>query len=126
MESVVHKSVTSIRPPLARVFPREAREEDPMKRTLAMLALFIGLGAGALSAQTRVSVSLSFGAPFVAYRPQPYRYHSYRYHSYRVYDSRPTYIVVRPRAIHRAPRILIRRQAVVVLRHRPRRHHRGW
>lgn len=96
-----------------------------MKRTLAMLALLTGLGAGSLSAQTRVSVSLSFGAPFVAYHPRPYRYHSYRYQSYRVYDPRPTFIVVRPKVLHRMPRVLIRRQPVVVLRHRPRRHHHG-
>jgi hypothetical protein len=92
-----------------------------MKRTLAMLALLIGLGAGSLSAQTRVSVSLSFGAPFEVYHPRPHRYHSYR-----VYDPRPTFVVVRPRVIQRAPRILIRRQPVVVLRHRPRRHHHRW
>jgi hypothetical protein len=95
-----------------------------MKRTLAVLALLIGLGGGALSAQTRVSVSLSFGAPFVVYHPQPY--HSHRYHSYRVYDPRPTFIVVRPMVIQRAPRILVRRQPVVVLRHRSRRHHHRW
>jgi hypothetical protein len=97
-----------------------------MKRTLVVIALLIGLGGGALSAQTRVSVSLSFGEPFVAYRPQPYRYHSYRYHSYRVYDPRPTFIGVRPMVIQRAPRILVRRHPVVVLRHRQRRHHHGW
>ena len=124
MEPVVYKSVTSFLPALARVFPKEAREEDPMKRTLAMLAVLIGLGAGALSAQTRVSVSVSFGAPFVAYHPRPY---AYRYHRYRVYDPRPTFIIVQPRVIQRAPRVLIRRQPVVVLRHRPRRHHhRHW
>lgn len=95
-----------------------------MKRTLALLALLTGLGAGSLSAQTRVSVSLSFGAPFVVYRPQPYRYHAYRYHAYRVYDPRPTFIVVRPKVIQRAPRILVRRKPGVVLRHRPRRHQR--
>jgi len=94
-----------------------------MKRTLALLALLIGLGAGSLSAQTRVSVSLSFGAPFVAYHPRPY---GYRYHPYTVYDPRPTIIVVRPRGVHRMPRVLIRRQPVVVLRHRPRRHHHRW
>lgn len=91
-----------------------------MKRTLAILILLIALGAGVASAQARVSVSLSFGAPFVAYHPQPYRSHSYR-----VYDPRPTFIVVRPRVLHRMPRVLIRRQPVVVLRHRPRRHHHG-
>ncbi len=97
-----------------------------MRRTLAVTALLLGLSGGALSAQTRVSVSLSFGTPFVAYHPRPYGYHSYRYHPYRVFDPRPTFIVVRPMVVQRAPRILIRRQPVVVLRHRPRRHHRGW
>jgi hypothetical protein len=97
-----------------------------MKRTLAVITLLIGLGGGALSAQTRVSVSLSFGTPFVAYRPYPYRYHSYGYHAYRVYDPQPTFIVVRPGFIQRAPRILVHRQPVVVLRHRPRRHHHRW
>lgn len=91
-----------------------------MKRTLAMLALLIGLAAGSLSAQTRVSVSLSFGAPFVAYHPRPYGYgHSYRYRPHRryvVYDPRPTIVVVRP---YRPTRL-------VVVRHRPRRHHHRW
>ena len=89
-----------------------------MKRTLAVLALLIALGGGSVAAQTRVSVSVGFGAPFVAYRPYAYRYRAYRYHSYgyrpyTYYDSRPTIIVVQPRRY-------------VVLRHRPRRHHRGW
>jgi hypothetical protein len=98
---------------MARVFLTEAREEDPMKRILAVLALLIGLGAGVASAQTRVSVSLSFGAPFVAYRP----YHrTHGYHRYRVYDPRPTIIVVRP---YRPARL-------IVVRHGVRRHHRRW
>jgi len=89
-----------------------------MKRTLAVLALLIVLGGGSAAAQTRVSVSVGFGAPFVAYRPYAYRYRAYRYHSYgyrpyTYYDSRPTIIVVQPRRY-------------AVLRHRPRRHHRGW
>jgi hypothetical protein len=89
-----------------------------MKRTLAVLALLIVLGGGSAAAQTRVSVSVGFGAPFVAYRPYAYRYRTYRYHSYgyrpyTYYDSRPTIIVVQPRRY-------------AVLRHRPRRHHRGW
>jgi len=89
-----------------------------MKRTLAVLALLIVLGGGSAAAQTRVSVSVGFGAPFVAYRPYAYRYRAYRYRSYgyrpyTYYNSRPTVIVVQPRR-H------------VVLRHRPRRHHRGW
>jgi hypothetical protein len=95
-----------------------------MKRILAVLGLLMLVGGGSLAAQTRVSVSVSFGTPFVAYRPLPYRYHSYRYHSYRVYDPRPTFIVVRPMVIQRAPRMLVRRHPVVVLRHRSRRHHR--
>jgi len=40
-----------------------------MKRMLAVLALLIGLGGAMLSAQTRVSVSLGFGAPFVPINP---------------------------------------------------------
>lgn len=89
-----------------------------MKRTLAVLALLIALGGGSVAAQTRVSVSVGFGAPFVAYRPYAYRYRAYRYHSYgyrpyTFYDSRPTIIVVQPRGSH-------------AWRHRPRRHHRGW
>jgi hypothetical protein len=89
-----------------------------MKRTLAVLALLIVLGGGSVAAQTRVSVSVGFGAPFVSYRPYAYRYRAYRYHSYgyrpyTYYDSRPTIIVVQPRRY-------------AVLRHRPRRHHRGW
>jgi hypothetical protein len=84
-----------------------------MKRILAVLALLIGLGAGAASAQTRVSVSLSFGTPFVAYRP----YHrAHGYHRYQVYDPRPTIVVVRP---YRPARL-------IVVRHRPRRHHHRW
>ncbi len=81
-----------------------------MKRIGATLALLIVLGAGAASAQTRVSVSLSFGAPFVAYHPRPYGYHRYF-----AYHPRPT-IVVRP---YRPARL-------IVVRHRPRRHHHRW
>jgi hypothetical protein len=84
-----------------------------MKRMLAVLALLVALGAGAASAQTRVSVSLSFGAPFVAYHPRPY---GYRYHRYVVYDPRPTIVVVRP---YRPARL-------IVVRHRPRRHYHRW
>jgi len=85
-----------------------------MKRILAVLALLIGLGVGAASAQTRVSVSLSFGTPFVAYRPY---YRTHGYHRYRVYDPRPTIVVVR--RPHRPARL-------IVVRHRPRRHHHRW
>jgi len=89
-----------------------------MKRTLAVLALLIALGGGSIAAQTRVSVSFGFGAPFVAYRPYAYHYDAYRYHSYgyrpyRFYDSRPTIIVVQP-------------QRDFVLRHRPRRRYHRW
>ena len=89
-----------------------------MKRTLAVLALLIALGGGSAAAQTRVSVTFGFGAPFVAYRPYEYRYSGYRYHSYdyrpyTYYNSRPSIIVVQPRRYF-------------VQRHRPRRHHRGW
>lgn len=89
-----------------------------MKRTLAVLALLIALGGGSAAAQTRVSVSVGFGAPFVAYRPYAYRYRAYRYysygyHPYTPYYSRPTIIVVQPRRYD-------------AWRHRSRRHHRGW
>ena len=82
-----------------------------MKRILAVLGLLTALGGGAASAQTRVSVSLSFGAPFVAYHPYP---RTYGYHRYRVYDPRPTIVVVRR----------YRPAQVIVVRHYGRRHHR--
>jgi hypothetical protein len=90
-----------------------------MKRTFAVLALLVVMGGGSLSAQTRVSVSVSFGTPFVAYHPRPYvygyRYHNYRYRRYVVYDPRPTIVVVRP----------YRPARVFVVRGRSRhRHHR--
>ena len=84
-----------------------------MKRILIVLGLLTALGGGAASAQTHVSVSLSFGAPFVAYHPYP---RTYGYHRYRVYDPRPTFVVVRP---YRPARL-------IVVRHEPRRHHRRW
>ena len=96
---------------LARLFLWSRREEDPMKRMLAVLALLMALGAGAASAQSRVSVSLSFGQPFVAYHPYRYRY---GYHRYVVYDPRPTIVVVRPYHSNR----------VIFARHYVRRHHR--
>jgi hypothetical protein len=86
-----------------------------MKRMLAVLALLIGLGGGMLSAQTRVSVSLGFGAPFVAYQPRPYGYgyshdygygYRYPYRRYVVYDPRPTIIVVHP---YRHGRVFVER-----------------
>jgi hypothetical protein len=87
-----------------------------MKRILMMLGLLTLLGtAGAAraTAQTRVSVSISFGAPrpFVAYHPR-----AYAYHPYVVYRPRPTRVVVRP----------YRPARVVVVRHHPRRHYRRW
>jgi len=89
-----------------------------MKRTLAVLALLISLGGGSIAAQTRVSVSFGFGAPFVAYRPyaypyQAYHYRSYGYRPYAFYYSRPTIIVVQPRRYG-------------VWRHRPRRRYHRW
>jgi hypothetical protein len=84
-----------------------------MKRILTVLGLLTALGGGAASAQTHVSVSLSFGAPFVAYHPYQ---RSYGYHRYRVYDPRPTIVVARP---YRPARL-------IVVRHKPRRHHRHW
>lgn len=105
---------------LARVFLSEAREEDTMKRMLAVLGLLVLVGGGSLAAQTRLSVSVSFGAPFVAYHPRPYayRYHYYRYpyRRYVVYDARPRIVVVRP---YRPARVL------VVRGRRGHRHH-GW
>jgi hypothetical protein len=84
-----------------------------MKRILAVLGLLTALSGGVLSAQARVSVSVSFGVPFVAYRP----YHrSYGYHRYHIYSPRPTIMVVRP---YRPARL-------VVVRHHGRRHHRRW
>ncbi len=87
-----------------------------MKRMLAVLALLVALGGGALSAQARVSVSLSFGAPFVAYHPRPYD-HGYR--RYVVYDPRPTIIVVRP---YRPARLIVVRGYA----RRHRRHYHRW
>jgi len=91
-----------------------------MKRMVAVLALLMVVGGGSLSAQTRVSVSVSFGAPFVAYHPRPYsygyRFHHYSYRRYVVYDPRPTIVVARP---YRPARL-------IVVRHRPRRHRHHW
>ncbi len=92
-----------------------------MKRTFAVLALVVAMGAGSLAAQTRVSVSVGFGAPFVAYHPRPYGYgYRYQYHypyrRYVVYDARPTIVVVRR----------YRPAGVFVLRGRPRHRHHRW
>ena len=89
-----------------------------MKRMLAVLVLLIALGGGALSAQTRVSVSLSFGTPFEAYhlRPYGYGYHRYRYYAY---NPRPTIVVVRP---YRPARLIVARSYP----RRHRRHNHGW
>jgi len=91
-----------------------------MKRMLAVLGLLVLVGGGSLAAQSRLSVSVSFGAPFVAYHPRPYayRYHYYRYpyRRYVVYDARPRIVVVRP---YRSARVH------VVRGRRGHRHH-GW
>jgi hypothetical protein len=80
---------------------------------LAVLAVLIGVGGGALAAQTRIRVSLRFGAPFAVYHPRPYGYgyrndydydddsrygydDDHRYRGYGGYDPRPTIVVVRP------------------------------
>jgi hypothetical protein len=95
-----------------------------MKRTLMMLGLLALLGtAGAAraTAQTRVSVSISFGAPppFVAYHPR-----AYAYHPYVVYEPGPALVVVRR---YRPARVVVvRHRPVAVVRHHPRRHHRHW
>ncbi len=91
-----------------------------MKRMLAVLVVLVvlvPLGAGAVSAQTRVSVSLSFGQPFVAYHPRPY--HGYRYHRYYAYYPRPTIVVVRP---YRLTPLIVARSYP----RRNRRHYHGW
>jgi hypothetical protein len=87
-----------------------------MKRILMILGVFTLLGAAGAAgatAQTRVSVSISFGAPprFVAYHPR-----AYAYHPYVVYEPRPALVVVRR----------YRPARVVVVRHHPRRYHRRW
>ena len=86
-----------------------------MKRTLVMLAVLFVVGAGTAAAQTRVGVTISFGVPFVAYQPRPYGYGYHRYRHY-AYDRRPTIVVLRP----------YRDARVIVVRHRPRRHHQHW
>lgn len=90
-----------------------------MKRILLALA-FIGVfGATTATAQTRVSVSVGFGipAPYVVYRPRPYRYY---------YETYPIVVVQRP-FYRRAPLVIVRRQPIVVVRrHGWRRHHRHW
>ena len=95
-----------------------------MKRMLLTLGLLTLLGtadAARATAQTRVSVSVSFGAPplFVAYRPR-----AYAYHPYVVYEPRSALVVVRR---YRPARVVVvRPRPVVVVRHHPRRHHRRW
>jgi len=86
-----------------------------MKRTLAMLALLFVVGAGTAVAQTRVGVTVTFGAPIVAYHPRPYGYgyHRYRYYAY---HRRPTIIVLRP----------YRPARVIVVRPHRRAHNRRW
>lgn len=88
-----------------------------MKRILLTLGLLGVLGAGAATAQTRLSVSISFGAPFVVYHPR-----AYAYHPYVVYEPRPALVVVRR---YRPARVVVvRPRPVVMVRHHPRRHHR--
>ncbi|MGH7673310.1 MAG: hypothetical protein ACREMC_10455 [Gemmatimonadales bacterium] len=90
-----------------------------MKQILITLGLVTLLGAAGAAAQTRVSVSIAFGAPFVAYHPR-----AYHYRPYVVYHPRPTLVVVRP---YRPARVVVvRSRPVVAVRHHPRRHHRRW
>lgn len=95
-----------------------------MKRLLMALGLIAALGASRATAQTRVSVSIGFGAPapFVYYA-RPYRPYYYHRSYYEVY---PPLVVVRPR-VYRVP-IITRPRPVLVLRNYPRRyhHHRHW
>jgi len=98
-----------------------------MKRILAVLGLLIVAAAGGLAAQTRVSVSFGFGAPFVAYHPRPYgygyrygygyvhRYDDYGYRRYGVYGTGPTIVVLRG---YRPARVFVERG------HRRHRYHR--
>ena len=86
-----------------------------MKRILLTLGLLGVLGTGAATAQTRISVSIGFGAPapFVVYHPR-----SYYSHPYVVYHPRRAVVVVRP---YRPARVVVIRP-----RHHSRRHHRRW
>jgi hypothetical protein len=85
-----------------------------MKRILLMHGLLVVFGATAAAAQTRVSVSIGFGAPapYVSYYPRHY------HQPYIVYYPRPPLIVIaRPR---------YRPAQVIVVRRHPHRHHRHW
>jgi hypothetical protein len=93
----------------------------PILITLGLLTLLGTAGAGRATAQTRVNVSISFGAPppFVAYHPR-----AYAYHPYVVYEPRPALVVVRR---YRPARVVVvRPRPIVMVRHHPRRHHRRW
>lgn len=85
-----------------------------MKRILLMLGVLGAFGTSAALGQTRVSVSIGFGAPapYVAYYPR------YYHRPYVVYDPRPQVIVI--------GRPLYRPARVIVVRRHARRHHRHW
>ena len=103
---------------VARLFRKRRGKEEPMKRTLILLGLLLGLAIGIAPAQTRVGVVVSFGDPYVAGRVvigRPY-YHRYAhpyYYRYRSYYRAPVIIVEEPRVV------VVRRH-----RHHARRHHR--
>lgn len=89
----------------------------PMLITLGLLTLLGTAGAARATAQTRLSVSISFGAPFVVHHPR-----AYAYHPYVVYEPRPALVVVRR---YRPARVVVvRPRPGVMVRHHPRRHHR--
>lgn len=91
-----------------------------MKRILIWLGLILVLGATGAAAQSRVSVAVTFGDPYIAGhvvigRPSYHRYaHPYHYR----YHPRPVVVV--------APRVYRPARVVVVRPHRyhPRRSHR--
>jgi hypothetical protein len=85
-----------------------------MKRMLLMLGLVGALGTAAAAAQTRVSVSIGFGAPapYVSYYPR------YYHQRYLIYYPRPPLIVIGRPAYRPARVIVVRRYA--------RRHHHRW
>lgn len=87
-----------------------------MKRILAVLALLVALGSTAGAAQTRVSVSIGFGAPYVAYHPRHY------HQPYIVYYPRSPLIVI-GRPAYRQARVIVVPRRHHIRRHR---HYHGW
>ncbi len=89
-----------------------------MKRILLILGLLGVFGTSAALAQTRVSVSIGFGAPapYVAYYPR------YYHQPYIVYYPRPPLIVIeRPR--YRPARVIVLQRHGYGRRHR---HYHGY